>query len=74
MKLLDVVKNGNVVTFDSYRQGLFYYNIIVDNNTYQFTVPLEDIGTATLPNKDKASFYMRWIQPALKNGTFIKIS
>ena len=39
---------------------------------YIFTVPLEDIGTATLLAEDKAITFMRWIRKAIENKTLIK--
>lgn len=36
-----------------------------------FTVPVEDIGQATLMRQDKAITFMRWIRKAIEGGTFI---
>lgn len=83
MSIKDLVKD-NMVTFDSYRQGLFYYNIIhvpllkgdtpsyPTADVYQFTVPIDDIGTATLLGEDKAITFMRWIRKAMQDGTITK--
>jgi len=76
----DLVKN-NFVKFDSYRQGLFYYILRTGEYSgigdeyvdYQFTIPIDDIGTATLLSEDKALTYMRWIRKALDNKTLIKL-
>lgn len=72
-----LIKN-NKVFFDSFRQGIFYYNIPDDLENeidcYQFPVPLDDIGTATLLKEDKAIFYMRWIRKAIGEGTLIQIN
>ena len=78
--LKQIVKNSRVY-FDSYRQGHFYYNVLVTNadedeittEIYQFPVPLEDIGTATLLAVDKAITFMRWIRRAIEDKTFVKI-
>lgn len=72
MNLTELVKN-NTVRLDSYRQGNLYYNIDFDGDTYQFTVPIDDVGTATMPREDKALYYMRWIKPSIKDNTLIKI-
>ena len=40
---------------------------------YQFTVPVDDIGNATLLAQDKAITYMRWIRKAISDNTLIKI-
>jgi hypothetical protein len=77
MNIKELVKD-KIVRFDSFRQGYFYYNIISSANSpqkeaYQFTVPLDDIGTATLLAKDKAITYMRWIRKAVNNGTLMPV-
>lgn len=71
MNIKDFVKDGNKVYFDSYRQGHFYYNVSYGPSKYQFPVPLEDIGTATLLSEDKALTFMRYIRKAIDGGTFI---
>lgn len=74
IKIKDLVKD-NVVIFDSYRAGVFYYNIMTQmEDKYQFQVPIEDIGNATLLSSDKAITYMRWIRKSMADNTLIKIS
>lgn len=68
----DLVKD-NFVYFNFFRQGHFYYNLVTDNATYIFPVPIDDIGTATLNQRDKALTYMRYIRKAIENQTFIKL-
>ena len=83
MSILELIKD-NKVTFDSYRAGFFYYNIEVGHVEYnqgvitrtspviaQFTVPVEDIGNATLLKEDKAINFMRWIRKAVEENTLI---
>jgi hypothetical protein len=72
INIVDLVKN-NTVTLDSYRQGNLYYNINYNSETYQFTIPVDDVGTATMPKVDKAMYYMRWIKPAISENRFVKI-
>lgn len=80
-ELKDLVKDGNKVVFDFYRAGFFYYNVgysfkkdvFIKYETYQFPVPTEDIGNATLLATDKAITYMRWIRKAIENNTLIKV-
>lgn len=80
MTIKELVKD-NEVTFDSFRQGFFYYNLetVIKEGTmsslkvYQFSVPLDDIGTATMPAKEKAIFFMRWIRKAKEDKTLIEI-
>jgi hypothetical protein len=73
MNLKDLIKN-NVVKFDSYRRGIFYYTIIdlKEKVTYIFTVPADDIGTATLMAESKAITFMRWIRKAIINKTLVR--
>lgn len=74
MKLADLIKN-NYVTFDRYRQGVFYYLIndisTTPEVTYEFPVPADDVGNGTLLHTDKAITYMRWLRKAQNEGTFI---
>lgn len=74
---ISTLVKGNIVTFSFFRQGVFYYNIKaypIKSSIYQFPVPLEDIGTATLLHQDKAITFMRWIRKAIEDKTLIKIN
>lgn len=77
--LKEIVKD-NYVSFDSYRQGHFYYNTgpVLDIETkeyviYQFPIPIEDIGTAAMKSNDKAITYMRWVRKAMDGNMLIEI-
>jgi len=80
MNIKELIK-GNFVKFDSYRQGNFYYKIIkseqtalqVESIAYLFTVPVDDIGTATLLSEDKAITFMRWIRKAINDKTLVRV-
>lgn len=76
LSIKELVKD-NQVHFDSFRQGTFYYKLIVSLDEgykrYLFTVPIDDIGTATLLKEDKAITYMRWIRKALEDKTLIEV-
>jgi len=80
MNIKELIK-GNFVKFDSYRQGRFYYKIIKSEQTalqeesiaYLFTVPIDDIGTATLLSEDKAITFMRWIRKAINDSTLVPV-
>ena len=70
MNIKDIVKD-NTVRFVRYRQGVAYYGVNVPTEgAYTFPVPLEDIGDATLEMEDKAIFFMRYINRAMKEGSF----
>lgn len=80
MNIKELIKN-NFVKFDSYRQGNFYYKIIKSEQTalqeesiaYLFTVPIDDIGAATLLSEDKAITFMRWIRKAINDNTLVRV-
>jgi hypothetical protein len=57
-KLLDLVKNQSV-HFQYYRDKELWYK--TDNN-FLFPVPIDEAGTATFLNQDKAILYMRYIR------------
>lgn len=70
----DIHGNPNKVDFQSYRAGIFYYAVsdFYSADWYEFPVPVEDIGNATLNRTDKAITFMRWIRKAIEDKTFIK--
>lgn len=73
---------SSLIIEDGKELGEYYssFNILKDGKTqeivkydlYQFPVPIEDIGTATLPSSDKAITFMRWIRKAMEDKTLIK--
>lgn len=82
LKLKDLIKD-NTVRFVYYRDGQFIYEIrhrhVVTHDMlhgfsetrtphFQFPVPLNDIGTATLKSEDKAIYFMRWIRRHLEQS------
>lgn len=72
MNIKDIVEN-NTVRFLRYRQGMAYYSVHVPNDgDYLFPVPLNDIGSATLQQEDKAIVFMHYIREAIENGTFVR--
>jgi hypothetical protein len=72
MDIKTIVKN-NRVRFLRYRQGIAYYGVTVpqEGQSYQFPVPLEDIGDATLLAEDKAIVLMRYIRKAIAEGALV---
>lgn len=78
VKIKDVVTKENVVSFDFYRQGKFYYNVYNPNETpngpvYQFVVPMDEVGDATFNATDKSVYFMRFIRKAMDKGEFVKV-
>jgi hypothetical protein len=85
MNLTELIKDNHAY-FDSYRQGFLYYHIEMFmgygggltgpseySDVYQFTIPIEDIGNATLSSREKAITLMRWIRKAHESGELIKV-
>lgn len=75
MDIKDFVTAGNFAIFNSFRAGFFYYSIPHKTTLklYQFQIPIEDIGGATLKNREKAVSMMRWIRKSIEDKTFIKL-
>ena len=72
MKTIDLIK-GNFVYFSHFRANRLYYILKTEKENYLFNVPIEDIGDATFLNKDKAIYFMRYIQKSIKEKSFVKI-
>ena len=77
----DIVKNGNIAYFTHAIAGVLYYKVSVIEDEkcsiYQFSVDMndkEDVGTSTFDAEVKAITLMRYINKAIKNETFYKIS
>lgn len=69
------VTKGNFAQFDSFRAGVFYYDIahVITLERYQFQIPVEEVGGATLMQIEKSVMCMRWIRKSIENNTFIKL-
>lgn len=61
MNILDMVKDKQV-TFMYYKDMNLWY---VTECGFDFPVPIEDVGTATMLAKDKAILFMRYIRKHL---------
>jgi hypothetical protein len=68
--ITELVKN-NRVYFSYLRQGTVYYKINYKLKEYIFPVPLDDVGTATLLNEEKAIHFMRWLRKSIEDKTFV---
>jgi hypothetical protein len=62
MNIKDLVSDNKKVYFVQYREGNFLYKT---ENGFEFPVPLNDIGNATLLAQDKAIYFMRYIRKHL---------
>jgi len=63
MKIKDIVKNQNA-HFVFYRDKSLFYET---DNGFQFPVPINDAGTATLRKEEKAILLMRYIRKHMEN-------
>ncbi len=63
MKVTDLVK-GNQANFVRYQSGSLIYSI--DANGFEFSVPVDELGTAPVGASEKASVFLKWIKATLK--------
>lgn len=61
MNIKDIVKGQNA-HFRYFRDGALYYET---DNGFQFPVPIDDAGSATLNAQEKAILLMRYIRKHL---------
>ncbi len=75
MNIATLIKD-NRVHFRRYRANYFYYGIVEPGTAikYEFPVPLEEVGDATLFDSEKAIMFMRYIRKAIEDKTLIDIS
>ena len=64
INIKDLVKDGKKVTFVKYREGEFIYKTECG---FEFPVPLNDLGKATLLAEDKAMLFMRYIRKHIES-------
>lgn len=57
---------GNTVKFEFYRKGELWYSINVNEDNFEFPVPISDAGDGIFLASDKATMFMRYIQKHLK--------
>lgn len=67
---------GNYCQFEYLRAGNVYYSIARHTEDgkaieYIFRIPLDDLGGATLNNREKAISLMRWIRKANEGNELI---
>lgn len=74
MKPSDFVKDNNKAYFQFFRNGVLYYNVLhlTEAEYYQFQIPIEDLGNATVAHTEKALTLMRYIRKSIDNATMIK--
>lgn len=55
----EIVKNSKKSHFQFYRDGNLFYKT---DNGFEFNIPLDDLGKATLGVEEKTILLMRWIR------------
>jgi len=66
MSIKDMVKD-NTVHFSHYKDGELWYRLEYDDGKiFDFPVPTDDVGNATMLVQDKALLFMRYIRKHLK--------
>lgn len=73
MNIKEIVKN-NTAYFKYYRHNHIYYTVTVADVQYIFPIELDskEIGDSSFNDQEKAITLMRYINMALKAGTFVK--
>jgi acyl carrier protein len=71
-KIIDIVKQD--VHFQSYRNEVFTYNVLVEGQLYTFPIYRRDMDGATFPATESGIFFTRWIRQAINNNTFIPVN
>ncbi len=80
----DLVKD-NSVYLERFKSGNLFYRVTTKYQehedgtnariyTFEFPVPVSDIGEAEMRSRDKAIYFMRYIKRAIADGTFIAVS
>src|SRR5205823_8644485 len=65
MKTSDIIKASKRTRFVLYREG----TLIDETDTgFQFPVPIEDVGKASMLAEDKTIYFMRWIRKQLEHA------
>ena len=73
--ITEAVKN-TTAKFSHAIAGVLYYNLYVNEDTYQFEINMNDrsdVGTTTFFAEYKGITLMRYIRKAIESETFVKI-
>lgn len=71
MNIKDVIKD-NTVHFSHLKKGVAYYIINYQNEPYMFSFDISEVGDGTLLAKDKAIYFMKYINKAIKEDRLVK--
>ena len=64
ISIKELVKDGKIATFQHYRKGNLYYKTECG---FEFPVPINDVGDASLNHTEKAMLLMRFIRKYLES-------
>ncbi len=76
VKVIDFVKDKtNPAIFNGFRCNTLYYRVrkAGTEDTYEFSIPVEDLGNATLNKFESALTLMRYIRRAIEANELIKV-
>lgn len=62
-QIKEIVSDDQKVFFTKYFDGNLYYK---SESGFEFTVPIDDIGTATFLAEDRAALFIRYIRKQLQ--------
>jgi len=69
MHTIKQIIENNTAQFSFYQEGKVYYSISVENDMYEFPIPIEEVGTGVLLRDEKAIYFMKWIKKAIETET-----
>lgn len=74
MKIVDIVKNGNMASFSHFCDGILYYTVEFEGKTYMFKIETDtkEVGVGVFPASIKAITLMRWIRKSIDKNEFIE--
>ena len=67
----DIVKDRNAY-YVYYRQNTLYYAVDMEDGTYMFPIPTEDLMEASVNATERAITLMRYIRKAVNSGSFVR--
>lgn len=71
--LKEIVKD-TIAEFSFYRQNNIYYTVKLPDGVYQFNIPLNDLGSATLVRSCRTITLMRYVRKSIADNTFVKVN
>jgi hypothetical protein len=66
---LKQIIDKNEAEFSHIQDGTAYYNLYVDDTSYEVPIPVSDMGTGLFGRYEKGILLMRWIRKSMENET-----